>query len=114
MLKFMLPKFTCHFTNDPVPVLRVRNAVVEGFHVKYSIISLPEDGPWGVYSGHQVVGPDDRESPPVGDGSWCIVNIETGDTKRIGKVKLRGTNYFDRAVEEAKRRNLKLKLKTKS
>lgn len=41
---------------------------------------------------------------------WYIVNIETGEHKRIGRVggprgNGRGTNYHDRAIEEAKRRN---------
>lgn len=107
-----LPRFTCEFTADPVPILRVRNAVVEGFHVKYCVISLPEDGPWGVYSGHQVVGPDGRESPPVGGRVWSIVNVKTGDVRHIGRVQLKGVNYFDRAEAEARRRNLKVKAKS--
>jgi hypothetical protein len=33
------------------------------------------------------------------------LNIETGANKRIGPVRLSGTNYFDRAQEIARRRN---------
>ncbi len=36
---------------------------------------------------------------------WVIVNEETRRSKKIGKVSGRGINYFDRAMEEAKRRN---------
>jgi hypothetical protein len=36
---------------------------------------------------------------------WYIVNMLTGRAKRIGRVKLRGVNYFDRACEVAKERN---------
>lgn len=40
------------------------------------------------------------------DGSgWYIVNKDTGKSKYIGPVTGKGTNYFDRAVDEAKRRN---------
>ena len=38
-------------------------------------------------------------------GYWIIANAETGRTKKIGKSSLKGINYFDRAMEEAKRRN---------
>jgi len=36
---------------------------------------------------------------------WIIVNEKTLRTKKIGKTSLKGINYFDRAMEEAKRRN---------
>jgi hypothetical protein len=36
---------------------------------------------------------------------WGIINTETGKTKMIGRVKLRGVNFFDRAMDEANRRN---------
>lgn len=38
-------------------------------------------------------------------GYWAIVNAETGRSKKIGKSSGRGINYFDRAMEEAQRRN---------
>lgn len=41
-------------------------------------------------------------------GSWYIVNKDTGDAERIGSVRSKGTNYCDRAKEEAKRRNREL------
>ena len=39
------------------------------------------------------------------DNHWIIVNEKTLRTKKIGPFKIRGINYFDRAMEEAKRRN---------
>lgn len=36
---------------------------------------------------------------------WGIINTETGKTKKIGPIASKGTNYFDRAVEEANNRN---------
>ena len=50
-------------------------------------------GPWGVNSiGH----------------AWYVCHTHTGRAKRIGRVGARGRiNYFDRAVEEAARRNEK-------
>lgn len=38
-------------------------------------------------------------------GSWYIVHKDTGDAERIGSVRSKGTNYCDRAKEEAIRRN---------
>ena len=49
------------------------------------------DGPWHVASSY-----------PSG---WVIVNILTDKSKYIGPVRRKGTNYFDRAEAEAKRRN---------
>lgn len=47
-------------------------------------------GPWQVTSkGHQ----------------WYIINILTGTTKRIGKVRGHGVNFCDRAKDIAKERN---------
>lgn len=40
--------------------------------------------------------------------SWYIVDTETGRSKRVGPVTLRGTNYYDRAVALAAERNKKL------
>lgn len=57
-------------------------------------IAVKVPGPWAV---------DDSCSD-----SWGIINTETGKTKKIGPVKLKGTNYFDRAKEEANRRNAAL------
>lgn len=36
---------------------------------------------------------------------WIIVNEKTLRSKKIGPVTGRGINYFDRAMDEAKRRN---------
>lgn len=36
---------------------------------------------------------------------WYIINILTGTTKKIGKVRGHGTNYCDRAKDIAKERN---------
>lgn len=52
------------------------------------------DGPWGVDS--------------IGR-SWYVVHATTLRAKRIGPVRLKGTNYFDRAMQEAARRNTKEK-----
>lgn len=39
-------------------------------------------------------------------GDWyMIVNAGTGRSKKIGKISGRGINYFDKAMEEAQRRN---------
>lgn len=47
-------------------------------------------GPWGVDT--------------IGD-NWCVVHQDTLRAKVIGPVGGRRTNYFDRAIEEADRRN---------
>jgi hypothetical protein len=52
-----------------------------------------QTGPWHVAS----------FLPPL--GYWYIVNMLTGDAVRIGKVRMKGTNYCDRAREEARSRN---------
>jgi hypothetical protein len=41
----------------------------------------------------------------LSDGSWYIYDILKDTFIRIGRVQLKGTNYFDRAVAEAKSRN---------
>jgi hypothetical protein len=52
-------------------------------------------GPWGVDTIGNV---------------WCVIHRERLTAKAIGRVsKGRGTNYFDRAMEEANRRNAALK-----
>jgi len=53
------------------------------------------DGPWHV-------GWRDSSTP---DKNWYIVNKDTGKSKKIGPVRMSGTNYCDKAREEAKRRN---------
>ena len=56
------------------------------------------DGPWGV----DTIGRD-----------WCVINKLTGRSKKVGRVIGFTTpakskfNYFDRALEEARKRNLK-------
>lgn len=40
---------------------------------------------------------------------WYIFNIWTGKYVKIGEVKSSGVNYLDRAVDEAERRNRKLR-----
>ena len=50
------------------------------------------DGPWGVGST---------------SNAWYVVNKFTGRAKRIGCVGGKKINYFDRALEEAHRRNTK-------
>ena len=47
-------------------------------------------GPWGVDS----IGPH-----------WYVIHRESLEAKKIGVVGGRRTNYFDRAVDEADRRN---------
>ena len=42
------------------------------------------------------------------EGYWYIQNAETGKRKKIGKVQLKGINYYERAKEECGRRNLAL------
>lgn len=54
-------------------------------------IAVTVPGPWAV---------DNSQSE-----CWGIINTETGKTKKIGPVKFKGVNYFDRAVEEANGRN---------
>lgn len=50
-------------------------------------------GPWGVNS--------------IGK-AWYVCHAHTGRAKHIGRVGARGRiNYFDRAMEEAARRNKK-------
>jgi len=44
------------------------------------------------------------------DMNWWIWNEITGRRRKIGPVRLKGTNYFDRAVEEADRRNKALRV----
>jgi len=44
-------------------------------------------------------------------GFWWIQNAITGKRKKIGKVQLKGVNYYERAKEECGRRNLALDLK---
>lgn len=39
------------------------------------------------------------------DRSWYIVNRVTGRSRKMGPYRMRGTNYFDKAKEEADRRN---------
>ena len=39
------------------------------------------------------------------DMYWYIVNKDTSEARRIGRVKLRGTNNFDKARDEAKKLN---------
>jgi len=38
-------------------------------------------------------------------GSWHVVNMLTGKSKIVGPVRMKGTNYFDRAKEVAEERN---------
>lgn len=53
------------------------------------------DGPWQI--------------PHTDDMFWYIYNTITRKYKRIGPVRTSGINYHDRAVAEAKRRNLVIK-----
>jgi hypothetical protein len=57
------------------------------------------EGPWQV----------GERTGPTSDNFWYIVNKDTGESKKIGPVRLRGTNYFDRAEAEAVRRNKHIK-----
>ena len=52
-------------------------------------------GPWYVYQ-------------YLGGKYWHILHAITGKTKRVGRVQLKGVNYYERAKEEAGRRNLSL------
>lgn len=36
--------------------------------------------------------------------NWYVVNLFTGQGKKVGPAKMKGVNYFDRAVELAKER----------
>lgn len=54
------------------------------------VFSTGTPGPWGV------------DSTSTG---WYVVHKETRLGKRIGRVGGKGTNYFDRAIKEAMRRN---------
>lgn len=58
-------------------------------------ITASVPGPWAI----------DNSLPNV---VWGIIHTGTGRTKKIGKVSGRGVNYFDRAAEEANKRNLAL------
>lgn len=52
-----------------------------------------QDGPYGVYGS---------------DTNWYVVHKVTGIAKRIGRIRAKGkVNYFDRAVEVARDRNIK-------
>lgn len=57
-------------------------------------IAAKVPGPWAV---------DNSSS-----AGWGIINTETGKTKKIGPVKLKGVSYFDCAMQEANRRNTAL------
>ncbi len=46
---------------------------------------------------------------PLDDKNWYIYNTQTGRYVKIGRVQLRGVNYWDRAIEEAEQRNRKLR-----
>ena len=43
-------------------------------------------------------------------GKWSILNLATGQRKVIGPARMTKTNYYDKAVREAARRNEKEKL----
>ena len=66
------------------------------------------DGPWhvssGVHIGHHKERLDANGKPII--NGWHIVNILTGRTKWIGPVRMKVTNYFDRATAMAKERNV--------
>lgn len=55
-------------------------------------ISAHVAGPWALDNSLQM--------------EWGIIHTESGKTKKIGPARMRGINYFDRAMEEANRRNL--------
>lgn len=55
-----------------------------------------QEGPWVV----------DHVYPA---GKWAIINRVTGHRKVIGPARSRRTNYYDKAVREAARRNEKLR-----
>ena len=38
-------------------------------------------------------------------GQWCAIHADTLQAKRIGPIGATRTNYFDRAMDEASRRN---------
>ena len=61
---------------------------VNGFHL-ITIRTL--SGPWHVGTKDDIY--------------WYIVNAETGQSKKIGPAQIKGPCYFDRAREEAERRN---------
>lgn len=67
-------------------------------------IEVGTPGPWAVDN-------------TLRSNSWGIINTETGETKRIGPVHRAGSrsrvNYFDRASEEANRRNAVIAAKLK-
>jgi len=46
----------------------------------------------------------------LGGRYWHIMHAITGKTKKIGPVQLKGVNYYERAREEAGRRNLVLSI----
>lgn len=52
------------------------------------------DGPWHV-----------GYPSPRPDNSWYIVNEQTEEARKIGPVTMSGHNYFDEAVNEARRLN---------
>jgi hypothetical protein len=56
-------------------------------------------GPWHVTRSNLVIDPKRNY--------WCIVNMLTGRSKRIGQISSRGVNYFDRAKNMAQERNEK-------
>ncbi len=56
-------------------------------------------GPWRVVLTH-----------PTDGWNWYIFNTETLRYKKIGKVQLSGVSYFERAIEEARRRNVQTQM----
>lgn len=72
------------------------------------------NGPWHVAAFHDGRGSSMGffEGRHQGNaGSWYIVNKDTGRSRRIGPVKMRGKNWCDEARAEAVRRNVALGFK---
>jgi len=76
-------------------------------------------GPWHVTTSHfyqRIRSPWTAAYPPptTRKYAWCVVNMLTGKTCKIGLIKGRGVNYCDRAQDEAKRRNEEFFVKHKT
>lgn len=64
--------------------------------------TAPDGTKWWLLTGGYGTGPWFKANK---GNDWYIVNVETGQHKKVGPVRGRGTNYSDKASQLAQRRN---------
>lgn len=64
--------------------------------------TAPNGTKWWLLTGGHGTGPWFKANK---DNNWYIVNVETGQSKKVGPVRRKGTNYSDKASEMAQQRN---------